>query len=64
MADSATVLANVFCKYLEYVRQYKEQRFHPLSVLIRKELRARNGTIEEDSVGTVRGNRRCPALRL
>lgn len=47
MVDSATVLADIFCKYLQYVSKYREQRFHPLSVLIRKELRARGGTIEE-----------------
>jgi hypothetical protein len=47
MVDSAQVLADILCKYLEYVRQYGEQRFHPLSVLIRRQLRARGGTIEE-----------------
>lgn len=47
MVDSATVLADVFCRYLQYVSQYEEQRFHPLSVLVRKALRSRDGTIEE-----------------
>jgi hypothetical protein len=45
--DAATVLGEILCRYLAYVAQDDAPRFHPLSVLIRKVLRAGDGTIEE-----------------
>jgi len=47
ISDSAKVLGEIFCKYLVHVSRERSDRYHPLSVLIRKALRAEAGTIEE-----------------
>lgn len=48
--DAAPVLSELFCRYLAYVAKYDEERYHPLSVLIRKAVRAAEGTIEEEAL--------------
>jgi len=45
--DSAEVLGEIFCRYFDYVSRERTERYHPLSVLIRKALRAEAGTVEE-----------------
>jgi len=45
--DAAGVLSEVFAKYLERVSAERSGRYHPLSVLVRKALRAEAGTLEE-----------------
>lgn len=45
--DSAAVLGAMFCKYLAHVAGDRDGRYHPLSVLVRKALRAEAGTLEE-----------------
>jgi hypothetical protein len=47
IVDSAKVLGEIFCRYLGYVSGERSERYHPLSVLVRKVLRAEAGTIEE-----------------
>jgi len=45
--DSAAVLGAMFCKYLAHVAGDRDGRYHRLSVLVRKALRAETGTLEE-----------------
>lgn len=54
--DSATVLAAMFCRYFAGVSGVRDGRYHPLSVLIRKALRAEAGTLEEAALA------RCVAI--
>jgi hypothetical protein len=54
--DSASVLGEMFCKYFKHVAVDRDGRYHPLSVLIRKALRAETGTVEEAALA------RCVAI--
>jgi len=47
IVDSAEVLGEIFCKYLAHVSGERTESYHPLSVLVRKALRAEAGTVEE-----------------
>jgi len=54
--DSATVLGEMFCRYLAHVSIERNDRYHPLSVLIRKALRSEARTLEEIALA------RCVAI--
>ena len=54
--DSAAVLEGMFCKYLSHVSRDRQGRYYPLSVLVRKALRAEAGTLEEAALA------RCVAI--
>jgi hypothetical protein len=47
IVDSAAVLGAMFSRYLAHVSVGRDGRYHPLSVLIRRALRAEAGTLEE-----------------
>jgi len=54
--DSAAVLGAIFCDYYSHVSGNRDGRYHPLSVLVRKALRAEAGTLEEAALA------RCVAI--
>jgi len=54
--DSATVLGTMFCDYSTHVSGNRDGQYHPLSVLVRKAIRAEAGTLEEAALA------RCVAI--
>ena len=54
--DSAMVLGAMFCDYFTHVSGNRDGRYNPLSILVRKALRAEAGTLEEAALA------RCIAI--